>query len=57
MAIINNEIKMTKIIEFMLTPFIWIYELFHKDSKDERLHKEILRANGHKFDLPRIHRN
>lgn len=48
---------MTKIIEFMLTPAIWIYELFHKDKKDEKLHKEILRANGHKFDLPRIHRN
>ena len=47
---------MAKIIEFMLTPVFWIYELFHKDKKDVELHKEILRANGHKFDLPRIHR-
>lgn len=41
----------------MLTPVIWIYELFHKDKKDEKLHKEILRANGYKFDLPRVHKN
>jgi hypothetical protein len=46
-----------KIIELLITPFICLLELFTKEKKDEQIHKEILRNNGSKYDLPRIHKN
>ena len=45
-----------KLFALVLTPVVWIMSMFSKEHLDKSLHKEILRANGYKYDMPRIHR-
>lgn len=44
-----------KIGETILDVILFFYDIFHKENekKDKSMHKEILRANGYKYDLPR----
>ena len=46
-----------KLLEFIFTPVVWIMSMFSKEHLDKALHKEILRANGYKYDMQRIHRD
>lgn len=46
-----------KLFEIIFTPVVWVVSMFSKEHLDKALHKEILRANGYKYDMPRIHRD